>query len=45
MSEDKSTATLMDGSAIAAQIFEEVAARAATLTERLGRRPCLAAVP
>jgi methylenetetrahydrofolate dehydrogenase (NADP+)/methenyltetrahydrofolate cyclohydrolase len=38
------TAQLMDGSALARQLVEETAERAAALAERTGTRPCLATV-
>ncbi|MGW7730813.1 bifunctional 5,10-methylenetetrahydrofolate dehydrogenase/5,10-methenyltetrahydrofolate cyclohydrolase [Streptomyces canus] len=39
-----SQARLMDGTALAGRILEETAERAADLTERTGRAPCLATV-
>lgn len=38
------SALIMDGSAVATRLYEQIAARAVELTRRLGRRPCLATV-
>ncbi|MEV3987473.1 bifunctional 5,10-methylenetetrahydrofolate dehydrogenase/5,10-methenyltetrahydrofolate cyclohydrolase [Streptomyces sp. NPDC049837] len=44
MSANPTTARLMDGSGLARRLVEETAARAAGITARTGKRPCLATV-
>jgi methylenetetrahydrofolate dehydrogenase (NADP+)/methenyltetrahydrofolate cyclohydrolase len=41
---DTTTASIMDGSYLASAINEQTSARAAALTKRTGRKPCLATV-